>query len=225
MISEIIIHNSISTDGSLTGFMPDMKLHYKIAGQYKPDAHLIGSETILAGIELFGEGVPDEVPEDFFLPMRNSDLPRWVIVDSLGKLKGMLHTCRRFEYCSEVMIIVSKTTPVDYITHLVERNYKFIVAGEKKVDLKEAVEKLREEEGIGKILTDTGSILSNLLLNLKLATEISLLVHPLLIGEKGYFMFSHLNRKLNLNLIKSEQFDNGCIWNIYNVKESDSNKT
>ncbi len=33
MRPEIIIHNSISPDGSLVGFMPDMELHYKIAGQ------------------------------------------------------------------------------------------------------------------------------------------------------------------------------------------------
>jgi hypothetical protein len=32
MRPEIIIHNSISLHGSLTGFMPDMGLHYKIAG-------------------------------------------------------------------------------------------------------------------------------------------------------------------------------------------------
>ena len=55
MNTEIIIHNSISLDGSLTGFMPDMELHYKIAGEYNPDAHLIGSETIIKGTEMSGE--------------------------------------------------------------------------------------------------------------------------------------------------------------------------
>ncbi len=49
MKTEIIIHNSVNIDGSLTGFMPDMGLHYKIAGEYKLDAHLIGSETIIKG--------------------------------------------------------------------------------------------------------------------------------------------------------------------------------
>jgi 2,5-diamino-6-(ribosylamino)-4(3H)-pyrimidinone 5'-phosphate reductase len=43
MKPEIIIHNSISLDGSLTGFMPDMSLHYKIAGDYKPHAHLMNA--------------------------------------------------------------------------------------------------------------------------------------------------------------------------------------
>ncbi|HOB85936.1 MAG TPA: hypothetical protein PK521_14745 [Bacteroidales bacterium] len=46
MKTEIIIHNSVSIDGSITGFMPDMGLHYKIAGEYKLDAHLIGADTV-----------------------------------------------------------------------------------------------------------------------------------------------------------------------------------
>jgi len=76
--------------------MPEMELHYKIAGEYKPDAHLIGSKTIIKGKEMFGEGIPYEVPSDFEKPERDKSLPWWVIVDSAGKLKGMLHTCRRF---------------------------------------------------------------------------------------------------------------------------------
>lgn len=72
MKTEIIIHNSISADGSLTGFIPDMENHYKIAGEYKPDAHLIGSETIIKGIYMFGEGIPDEKPSDFKPPQRDA---------------------------------------------------------------------------------------------------------------------------------------------------------
>jgi len=75
MKQEIIIHNSVSLDCSLTGFLPDMGLHYKIAGDFKPDAHLIGSETIVKGIEMFGEGIPDEEPKDFEPAQRDSVLP------------------------------------------------------------------------------------------------------------------------------------------------------
>ena len=147
MQPEIIIHNSVSLDGSLTGFMPDMELHYKIAGDYKPDAHLIGSETIIKGIEMFGEGVPNELPADFIAPVRDSSLPRWVIVDSGGRLNGLLHTCRRFESCRDVILLISESTPAKYLIHLKERNYHFIVAGKEKVDLKMAVTQLIEKIG------------------------------------------------------------------------------
>ena len=217
MKPEIIIHNSISLDGSLTGFMPDMELHYKIAGDYKSDAHLIGTDTILAGNEMFGEGIPDEIPSDFQQPQRSSDLPWWIIVDSGGRLTGMLHTCRRFEYCRDVIILISEKTPAGYIEHLKERNYRFIIAGKEKVDIVAAISKLEDEFGIRRILTDTGRILGNLLLNLGIVKEISLLIHPLIIGEKFYSMFSEIKGNKSLKLLKSEQFKNGCIWAVYRI--------
>jgi 2,5-diamino-6-(ribosylamino)-4(3H)-pyrimidinone 5'-phosphate reductase len=211
----IIVHNSVSLDGSLTGFMPDMDLHYKIAGEYKPDAHLIGADTIISGNEMFGEGIPEEIPSDFEQPQRSVTLPWWVIVDSLGRLKGMLHTCRRFEYCRDVILMVSESTPRDYLSHLRERNYRFITAGMDKVDLTAAVAKLAEIYNISKILTDTGRVLGNLLINAGLVNEISLLIHPLIVGEKCYPMFSDVKKDMNLKLKKSQSFENGCIWNVY----------
>ena len=215
-----IFINSISLDGSLTGFMPDMELHYKIAGEYKPDAHLIGADTIIAGNEMFGEGIPDELPSDFKQPQRNTSLPWWVIVDSGGRLKVMLHTCRRFEYCRDVILLVSEATPADYLVHLRERNYRFITAGKEKVDPVMAVGRLSEKFGISKILTDTGRVLGNILLNLGIVNEISLLVHPLLVGEKCYPMFSDVTGNLKLRLEKSESFENGCIWMAYYVDKT-----
>ena len=217
MKPEIIIHNSVSIDCSLTGFMPDMGLHYKIAGDYRPDAHLIGSETIIKGNEMFGEGIPDELPSDFEKPQRDNSLPWWVIVDSGGKLKGMLHTCRRFEYCRDLIILISEKTPADYIDHIKERNYHYIIAGKDKVDLKPAIEKLCDSFVINRILTDTGRVLGNILINLGMVDEISLLIHPLIVGEKCYPMFSDVTGNKDFKLKKSEQFENGCVWAVYSL--------
>jgi len=65
VLSKVIIHNSTSLDGSLTNFEPNMKLHYQLAGSYKPSAHLIGSNTIKVGVELYENGVPPEEEKDF----------------------------------------------------------------------------------------------------------------------------------------------------------------
>ena len=97
MVNKLILHNSISLDGSLSKFTPHLLRHYQIAGDYHPQAHLIGSNTIQVGIDLDGKGVPPEKPRDFQKPERDSTLPYWVILDSQGKLQGLLHTCRRFE--------------------------------------------------------------------------------------------------------------------------------
>jgi 2,5-diamino-6-(ribosylamino)-4(3H)-pyrimidinone 5'-phosphate reductase len=49
MLPKVIIHNSVSLDGSLVDFEPDMGLHYDIAGGFKPQAHLVGSSTVRVG--------------------------------------------------------------------------------------------------------------------------------------------------------------------------------
>lgn len=159
MKPNIIIHNSVSLDCSLTGFIPDMGLHYRIAGEYKPDAHLIGADTVIAGNEMFGEGIPEEVLSDFIKPDRDPNLPWWIITDSGGRLQGMLHTCRRFEYCRDVILLVSEKTSDSYLEHLRKRNYHYIIAGKEKVDLKKAIEQLGINLKIKRILTDTGRVL------------------------------------------------------------------
>ena len=216
--SEIIIHNSVSLDSSLSGFIPDMKLHYEIAGNYKPDAHLIGANTVISGNEMFGESIPDEVLSDFEQPHRGDNLPWWVVVDSGGRLKGMLHTCRRFEFCRDVILLVSEKTPERYLDHLKERNYRFILTGKEKVDIVTAIDLLREKFGISRILTDTGMTLGNILLNLGIVNELSLLIHPLIVGEKCFPMFSEVRGNKIFNLRKSKHYENGCIWAVYSCE-------
>ena len=88
MLPKVIIHNSISLDGSLTGFEPNMGLHYQIAGDYKPAVHLIGSNTAKVGVELFGNGVPLEELSDFQKPKRDKSLLYWVIPDTKRNIEG-----------------------------------------------------------------------------------------------------------------------------------------
>ncbi len=211
----IVLHNSVTLDGSLTGFMPDMELHYRLAGGFDPDANLIGSETIIQGQAMFGDGIPEEVPEDFEQPDRNPALPWWVIIDSTGKCKGMLHTCRRFEFCRDVILLVTEHTPDEYIRHLEERSYRYIRTRGEKVDMAEALELLADRYNVKRIVTDTGRVLGNLLLDARLVDEVSLLIHPLIKGKDAYGMFNDIAATMSLSLIREEKFDNGCVWIVY----------
>ncbi len=217
MLPKIIIHNSLSLDGSLSGFEPNMALHYQLAGQYHPDAHMIGSNTIKAGIELYGDGVPIEEPSDFKRPKRENHLPLWVIIDSKGSLHGVLHTCRRFDMCRDIVLLVSETTPREYIEYLTERSYRYHVVGRNHVDLEKACGLLVKQYEVHTVLTDTGRILSTLLLNLGLVHEISLLIHPIIIGNSAYSLFSALDTPLPMTLKKTETFNHGYIWLVYDV--------
>jgi len=219
MLPRIIIHNSISIDGSLTNFEPNMGLHYQIAANYKPDAHLIGSNTIKKGIEIYGESIPQEEEKDFQKQERDKSLPYWVIIDTRGDLKGLLHTCRRFEFCKDVIILLSEKTPKNYLTHLKQRNYDYHIVGKDHVDLTKAFEILSKKYQIKTILTDTGRILSNILLNQGFVSEISLLIHPLILGNKSYNIFNDVEKTLKLKLLKKEILEKQYIWVVYKVEK------
>lgn len=217
MLPKVILHNSVSIDGSLTNFEPNMGLHYQIAGNYKPDVHLIGSNTIKAGIELYGDVVPPEEDNDFIKQEREKNLPFWVIIDTKGSLKGLLHTCRRFEYCKDVIVLVSEETPKTYLDHLKERNYNFHIVGKDSVDLHKALNLISDKYDVKTVLTDTGRILGNILLNQGLVEEISLLVHPIIVGNRSYVMFCDVTSDIQIELIKSEVLEEKYIWLVYRV--------
>ena len=217
MFPKIIIHNSISVDGSLTNFEPNMGLHYKIAGNYKPDAHLIGSNTAKIGATLYGNGIPKEEKRDFKKAKRDKNLPYWVMIDTKGALRGILHICRRFEFSRDIIVLLSDSTPEEYIEYLKERNYDYHISGKSHVDLKAALEILATQYGVKTVLTDTGRILGNLLLNQGLVSEISLLIHPLIVGKNAYPILSDVDNTLNLTLQKKEILDKGYVWLVYKV--------
>jgi 2,5-diamino-6-(ribosylamino)-4(3H)-pyrimidinone 5'-phosphate reductase len=219
MLPKVIIHNSVSLDGSLTDFEPNMKLHYQIAGNYNPDVHLIGSNTVKAGTELYGEEVPYEEKKDFHKPKRAERLPYWVIPDTKGALEGLLHTCRRFEFCKDVVVLVSEETPKKYIKHLEERNYDYHIVGKKHVDLEKSLELLSAKYGVKKVLADTGRLLGNLIINHGLVSEVSLLIHPVIVGNKSYSIFSNVNEAISLKLHKAEILDKGYVWLVYTVSK------
>ena len=217
MFPKIVIHNSISLDGSLTNFEPNIDLHYKIAGNYEAEAHLIGSNTAKIGVTLYGNGIPQEEKKDYVKAKRDKNLPYWVMIDTKGALRGILHICRRFEFSRDIIILLSEETPNEYIEYLRERNYDHHIVGKSHVNLREALKILSTQYGVKTVLTDTGRILGNLLLNQGLVSEISLLIHPLIVGKDAYPILSDVNKTLKLTLQKKETLDKGYVWLVYKV--------
>ena len=116
----------------------------------------------------------------------------------------------------DIPIIVSPFS-VFKINYLSERNYYYHVTGEKKIDIRKSLELLSKKYNTKTIVTDMGKILGNLLLNKGFVNEISLLVHPVIVGKNSYNMFGDINSNINLELIKNETLDDGFIWLVYNV--------
>lgn len=219
MLPRVIIHNSVSLDSSFLNFEVNMGLHYQIAANYKSDAHLVGSNTAKKGIEMYGGKIPPEENNDFEKPIKDEALPYWIIPDTKGILKDLLHVFRRFESCKDVIVLISKTTPEDYIQYLRDRKYDHYIVGDEHVDLKKALQLLSKKYDAKTVLTDTGRKLGNLLLNQRLVNEISLLTHPCIVGDQSENLFKNITSSIKLNKIKFEVLDENYIWQVYQVEK------
>ena len=193
-----------------------MELHYHLASSYKSDAHLIGSNTIKTGIDLYGSSPPEE-KKDFRKPDRDKNLPYWIIIDTKGTLQNKLHEVRRFELCKDIVVLISNKTPDSFINYLKLRKYFFHKVGNEHVDLQKSCQLLYKKYNVKTILTDCGRILSNLLLNHDIVDEISLLFHPVIVGDKSYNIFNNINKKIELKQLKNEILNEKYIWLVYKV--------
>ena len=112
-------------------------------------------------------------------------------------------------------MLISEETPEEYVRYLKERDYDYHVIGERHIDLKKSLMLLSEKYKVRTILADTGRILGNLLLNLGFVSEISLLIHPVIVGNRSYNMFSNINKNVKLKLRKKETLEKKYVWLAY----------
>lgn len=81
--------------------------------------------------------------------------------------------------------------------------------------MKKAILLLSDKYKAKTILTDTGRILSNILLSKGFVDEISLLVHPIIVGNNSYNMFSDIAKSQSLELIECEILEKQYTWLVY----------
>jgi 2,5-diamino-6-(ribosylamino)-4(3H)-pyrimidinone 5'-phosphate reductase len=220
---KVIVHNSISLDGSLLGFATDMATHYRIARGFKADIHLVGSSTALKGLKMFSSKPPREEEQDLAPPKTKAKLPLWVIPDSSGRLKGKLHVLRRSGFCRDIVILATHSTPNSYLRYLTERNYDWHYMGKRPIDYSHVFEVLAKEYRARTILTDAGKTLNGILLNSGLVNEISLLVHPVIAGGRRLFLFADMKADVRLKRLKIRTFD-GKTWLCFKVLASGAKK-
>jgi 2,5-diamino-6-(ribosylamino)-4(3H)-pyrimidinone 5'-phosphate reductase len=222
MLPKIIIHNAQSVDGRLDWFTPDVGLYYEIATQFKEDATLVGSGTILNPYEEVE--IPDEDESAFERLEKNPEDPRPILVipDSRGRIRTW-HYLRNLPYWSWWVALISQKTPQDYIDYLKKRHIDYIMVGEDHVDIKAALEELNLRYGVKNIRADSGGTLNGILFREGLVKEVSVLVDPSLVGgttPRSIFNASDLTSTedvIKLKLIHFEKMKNDNIWLRYEV--------
>jgi 2,5-diamino-6-(ribosylamino)-4(3H)-pyrimidinone 5'-phosphate reductase len=216
---KLIMHDSVSLDGSFVGFEGDAVQHYNCVRDYRFDMSIKGSKTLVTGLETY-DGFSPEKESDFMKPDKLPGTAYWVVPDSGGITKGWLHIARRSEYCRDVILLVSEKTSHKFIEYLEERHYDYLVCGDEKVDLTKALDWLVDNYSAEKILVDAGPTLNGVLLKQRLLDEISLLVHPVLVGSTSDKLLIHLiggSTSIELELLKNTPFENGTVLLVYRI--------
>ena len=136
-----------------------------------------------------------------------------------GYLKGLLHFYRSMEHTKDIVVLVSETTPEDYLDYLREREYPFIRCGKDRVDLKGAIGALGERFGVTRVVSDTGPDLNDVLIREGIADTISLIVHPVVVGEGEKKLFGRAGGRVALELQKAVPMEQGTVHLVYAVKK------
>ena len=218
------IFNAVSVDGRMDLLNADLEAFYGIAMGMKQDAVLTGSNTVLAAINKVEPEKNDFVPPT----VQKDDVRPWfVVVDSKGAVRSW-HMFRTWPYFRGVMALVTRNTPGEYLEYLKARGIPFIIAGDEKVDLEEALCALRKEYRVRNVRVDSGGRLNGALLRRGLVDEVHVLIHPEMIGgmsPSSMFMADDLCSKdevITLDLAHVRKPKGGLVWLRYKVRKGAS---
>jgi 2,5-diamino-6-(ribosylamino)-4(3H)-pyrimidinone 5'-phosphate reductase len=219
MLPRVIIHNAVSVDGRIDWFEVDPGVFYDLAGRWHEECALVGSGTVLAAHE---SAKADRQPWELHVVDPSDTRPLLAIVDSRGRVRCW-KTWLDMPYWRGGVAICSDTTPDEYLQYLAEAGVDFIVAGPRKVDMRAALEELNARYGVQTVRVDSGGILNGVLLRAGLVDEVSILVHPALVGgtsQRSMFRASDLASSVGvipLTLIGAETVGEGLVWLRYKV--------
>jgi 2,5-diamino-6-(ribosylamino)-4(3H)-pyrimidinone 5'-phosphate reductase len=233
---KVVIFNSTSLDGRMDGGVgaADMGLYYQLAASWKADAMLSGSNTMLAAFSgaAFGEAafagqVEPPTPaatagEGGEKELHPLAVPYLVVVDSRGRIHNWAQIQAQ-PFWRQVIVLYARHTPPAYLNELASQGVAHIVAGERRVDLRQALETLSAEHGIRSLRVDSGGELNGALLRAGLVDEVSVLLAPLLVGgqsPRSLFVAPDVTSPepaIPLRLFHFEQVGEGRLWLRYEV--------
>lgn len=225
MLPRVILYNAVSVDGRVDWFNADIGKYYELAAVWKEDATLAGADTMVQAYPEEKLTPDDEEAFEHPKDARGDTRPLLVVPDSRGRLRHILHMLRHEPYWRDDIVLVSSKTPQSYLNFLRKRNINFIQSGEDHVDYRAALEELNSLYGVKVVRVDSGGTLNGVLLRAGLVNEVSLLIHPYLVGgtsPRSMFRAPDLvanNGVINLQLIHFEQLAENLIWLRYEVKK------
>ncbi len=227
MLPRVLVHVAASLDGRIDWIDVDLGLHYGLAARWRPDCMLTGADTILAdpgyAPEEEGAGADAVETDPATAPGGEGEVrPRLVVVDSRGRVRNW-GALREMPFWREPTALCSRSTPPECLRYLEQRGVDAIVAGDDRVDLRAALELLAERFGVRRVEVDSGGALHGALLRAGLVDEVSVLVHPALVGgssPRWWYPAPDLQGPAGavpLRLVDVERVGDGVVWLRYDV--------
>ncbi|HMS60028.1 MAG TPA: RibD family protein [Tepidiformaceae bacterium] len=208
----VVLHNAVSIDGRIDGFPVDLGLFYGVTERWNEDAILTGSDTILAAED------PDEVVDLEVEPTYNRSLPLLVVVDSHARVRTW-PSLRRQPYFRAGAAFCTTETPRAYLDYLANESVTTIISGSGHVDLRDALEQLHAHLHVDTVRVDSGGTLNAALLRAGVVDEVSLMIHPALVGNAPVrTVFPRLEglsgdeAALGGQLLGAERVGDGVLW-------------
>ncbi|GGV28919.1 hypothetical protein GCM10010182_59880 [Actinomadura cremea] len=204
------MHVAVSLDGATTGFRPDVRRFYELAGRFSEDVTLAGADTILA---------QEPMLADAPMPGPSADGPLLAVVDGRRRVSAWdaLRDCGHWR--DVVALRTAGPAPAETGGPQAPRagtgrgaGVREVAAGEGRVDLAATLDLLEGDV----IRVDSGGGLNGALLRAGLVHEVSLLVHPCIVGGDPARWHGSAPA-LPLEPADVERFDGGLVWLRYRL--------
>jgi len=211
MLPKMVYHIECSVDGRIDWLKPDNFLYYRLILDWKFDAMISGSNTMLIAEMSLEKNI--EKKDNQYL----------IVIDSKGRVKNWDIIKNQAWWNDTPIVLCSKFTPDEYLLLLEKNKINYLIAGVEKVDLKFALEELNKIYNINTIRIDSGGVLGGILLRQKLVDEISIVYAPQLTGGKSPKTIyvaedpKSFNEVIDLEIIKTEALENNYIWHRYKI--------
>lgn len=221
----VVLHNAVSLDGRVDGFAVDLARFYGLAATFREDASLAGSLTLADP----SQPIPPETAEDLAPPPPpgpRDRRPLLVVPDSRGRVRNW-HVLRRAGHWRDFVSLCTRATPKRHLDYLRRRGVHVLVIGTDRVDLPRALATLRERFSVRRVRVDSGGTLNGVLLRLGVVDEVSLLIHPVLVGgdaPRSIFRAPGLadpsSAAVALRLTSQRRLPGGIVWLRYRVRSA-----
>jgi riboflavin biosynthesis pyrimidine reductase len=148
-------------------------------------------------------------------------------VDTKGLLRWDTNTIKLASVPDQLhlVVIVTKSTPAEYLCYLQQKNISYLVSGESDIDFSALFSMIKANFGVKKLLLEGGALLNGSVMAKGLVDEISLLITPTVLNHSGApaVFERQQHERINLQqyaLVHVQQVKKDTVWLRYEKADS-----